>query len=118
MRIDIINDLFSVSWNISKCAEEIGDDVILTCYVDETKTCMSKTWRVGPDQTILIFDGESNDGTKYENRNDGAENQFSILIKNISLADVNVLYMCMCGLYSYEAKLELSCNTCEHKRFQ
>lgn len=71
--------------------------------------CSVRQWSGGPDNKGLVYNGYSSNETKYGEYLDSYT--FSLIIKNLSESDLNVLYTCSCGFDSFTDSLSMEKNT-------
>ncbi|VDI14530.1 Hypothetical predicted protein [Mytilus galloprovincialis] len=94
-----------------------GRDIMLTCYtfhpLQNSKDCPVRQWSGGSDGRGLMYNGFSAKEGKYEEKVNLLSRQFSLIIKNFSIIDINVNYTCSCGFYASTHTLNL-----DEKRFQ
>ncbi|XP_063397716.1 uncharacterized protein LOC134682048 [Mytilus trossulus] len=107
----------SVSWNMTTYPAIFGRDVMLTCYtfhpLQNSKDCPVRQWSGGTYGRGLMYNGFSSNEEKYEENVNLLSTQFSLIIKNFSITDINVNYTCSCGFYANTRTLQL-----DEKRFQ
>ncbi|CAC5356748.1 unnamed protein product [Mytilus coruscus] len=107
----------SVSWNMTTYPAMFGQDVMLTCYtfhpLENSKDCPVRQWSGGTDGRGLMYNGFSSNEEKYEEKANLLSSQFSLIIRNFSITDINVNYTCSCGFYASTHKLQI-----DEKRFQ
>ena len=79
------------------CAVEGRDDVKLMCTVS-SGCCSSSTriWEKG--LATLLYDGVSNDSSKYVEDYDGDTTGFNLIIKNVQKSDFGTNYKCVYGV--------------------
>ena len=88
-----------------------GDNIILTCktghvLTDRGGACEVRRWYSG--KNYFLFNGVSRDETKYEERTDISSTEFSLVIKNYNVSDLNINYTCSCDFESYTKRLGLN----------
>lgn len=90
---------------------------MLTCYtvhpLQNSKDCPVRQWSGGSDGRGLMYNGFSSNEEKYEEKANLSTSQFSLIIRNLNITDINVNYTCSCGFYASTHKLQL-----DEKRFQ
>ncbi|XP_076108507.1 uncharacterized protein LOC143076567 [Mytilus galloprovincialis] len=90
---------------------EFGRDVMLTCYtflpLKNSKDCPVRQWSGGTNGRGLMYNGVSVNDEKYEEKVNLLSSQFSLIIKNFSITDINVNYTCSCGFYASTHTLNL-----------
>ena len=59
-----------------------------------------RQWTIGANTAVLVYNDFSHNTAKYADNTDLNANNFSIIIKNFSLLDVNQYYTCSCGFSS------------------
>ncbi|XP_052074868.1 uncharacterized protein LOC127712462 isoform X2 [Mytilus californianus] len=107
--------LSKVHWTISSKNAVFGEDIILTCYLEDISTnpkdCPVRQWSGGPKRMGLVYNGYSSDKNKYEEYINQQSFEFSMIIKNFTEFDINVSYTCSCGFHSSTKNLTLDVNT-------
>jgi hypothetical protein len=108
-----------VYWIVSNKPVIYGDTIILTCktghvLTDRGDACGVRQWYSG--QMHFLYNGVSRDATKYEDRTNISSTEFSLVIENYTVSDINIYYTCSCGLKSYTKRLGLNDNNfiCKH----
>ena len=75
---------------------KLGQDLTLFCKVDNCTVDGIKGWRGGPDDKILMLNGEiSTNNTKYKISIE--KHGFTLTILNLTVEDLNISYECSCG---------------------
>lgn len=101
----------SVSWNMTTYPAIFGRDIMLTCYtfhpLQNSKDCPVRQWSGGTDGRGLMYNGFSSNEEKYEEKVNLLSSQFSLIIKNFSITDINVNYTCSCGFFASTHQLQL-----------
>lgn len=108
-------------WTISSKNAVFGEDIILTCHLEDISTspkdCLVRQWSGGPKRMGLVYNGYSSDNNKYEEYIKPQSFEFSMIIKNFTVSDINESYTCSCGFYSSTKNLTLDVNTFYCKYF-
>lgn len=102
-----------VKWEISELPVVFGRDVKLFCNtsavtVKSINSTRRRTWFGGPDNKILSVDGVSFDPSKYSV--EMYHNGFSVIIKHLSIEDINHEYSCSYGFDEYSNSLSIEDN--------
>lgn len=104
-----------VSWKLSTIPAIFGQNIVLVCIIDDkllsSRDCLVRQWSGGPDHKGLVYNGYSSNETKYGEYLELESDTFSLIIKNLSESDVNVLYTCSCGFDSFTNSLSMEENT-------
>lgn len=96
-----------------------GRDIMLTCYtfhpLQNSKDCPVRQWSGGTDGRGLMYNGFSSNEEKYEEKVNLLSSQFSLIIKNFSITDINVNYTCSCGFFAstHQLQLDEKCFQCK-----
>ena len=101
-----------VYWIVSNKPVIYGVNIILTCKTGHVLTDSGgaygvRQWYSG--QKHFLYNGVSKDATKYD-RTNLSSTEFSLVIKNYNVSDININYTCSCGFKSYTKRLGLSDN--------
>ena len=103
-----------VYWIVSNKPVVYGDNIVLTCKTGHVLTdssgCPVRQWYGGHRNQLLLYNKVSRDVTKYEDRTNLSSTEFSLVIKNYTLSDLNINYACSCGVTSYTRRLGLDDN--------
>ncbi|VDH95496.1 Hypothetical predicted protein [Mytilus galloprovincialis] len=104
------NAAYNVYWKRDTSPVMFGDSVNLMCMVGRQEGCDNSTtrrWDGGPNNTILLLNGHSSNATKYyEVTKDPCDN-FSLVIMNFNMNDVNQEYWCSFGFETSRQNLPL-----------
>lgn len=99
-----------VFWNRTTDPAVFGKDVVLTCTVlqlRKLKDCAQHTWSGGTGGRGLMNNGFSSNEEKYEEKANLSTSQFSLIIRDFGIKDVNVNYTCSCGFNTCTKMLQL-----------
>lgn len=85
-----------------------GQDVILTCYTFKPiQNCPVRKWTGGTEGLGLMYNGFSLNAKKFEEKANFSSNQFSLIVRNFSITDINVNYTCSCGFFVCKRQLKI-----------
>ncbi|CAC5357889.1 unnamed protein product [Mytilus coruscus] len=101
---------YNVHWKRETNPVMFGDNVNLMCMVGRKEGCDSTTtrrWDGGPNNTILLLNGHSSNATKYYEITDDPCDNFSLVIMNFNMNDVNREYWCSFGFETSRQNLPL-----------
>ncbi|VDI43475.1 exodeoxyribonuclease III [Mytilus galloprovincialis] len=123
LRINHSDDLFSfyllrndhflpfVYWNLSTSPAIFGQEITLTCHLEEISTnptkCAERKWIVDPGNKVLTNRGVSSENKKYSEVISQHNPTFDLKIMNLAESDVNVDYTCTCDFKTFSKKLVL-----------
>lgn len=84
----------TLSWNLVTYPPVFGQAIELRCTVTGAACCnnFTRIWSKGATQ--IIANGVTSMPAKYSEALDAANNQFSLIIRNLSESDLNVVYTC------------------------
>lgn len=96
-----------VQWVAEQSVFRQGNDVRLKCWGTKCTPTESKRWRGGDPYNLLCTETKSRDPEKYNltTTSNGGEYKVILMIKNISMTDLNCNYTCNCGFSQYTNEL-------------
>ncbi|CAC5357890.1 unnamed protein product [Mytilus coruscus] len=80
---------------------------ILSCRKEGCDSTTTRRWDGGPNNTILLLNGHSSNATKYYEITDDPCDNFSLVIMNFNMNDVNREYWCSFGFETSRQNLPL-----------
>ncbi|CAC5357884.1 unnamed protein product [Mytilus coruscus] len=100
----------AVQWQRETNPVVFGKNVTLTCMVGRKEGCDKTTtrrWDGGPDRNILLLNGHSSNSSKYQEVAAEPCKNFSLVIMQFDLTDVDLEYWCSFGFQTSRQKLML-----------
>lgn len=98
--------MFVVHWNITSEYIVFGKDILLNCDGTACSSNSTKMWIGGPRDDLICYNGASSYPSKYEMMVKN-NTSFGLIIKNLTIDDINRKYTCACGLLQYTKILDL-----------
>ncbi|VDI66768.1 Hypothetical predicted protein [Mytilus galloprovincialis] len=97
--------MFAVQWKVTTKPLVIGKEAVLACSGYNCPSYKTRKWLGGKNYSLLCFDYESRNISKYEMRSNGRD--FVLIIKSLTFSDLNCEYTCACGFHQYTRILQL-----------
>ncbi|CAC5368729.1 unnamed protein product [Mytilus coruscus] len=108
--VDLSFEKEYLSWKLLTTKVVFGQAVQLRCHLPKQNCChnYTRSWRGGPDYTLLTLNEKSSNYTKYIEYLDTESRTSVLTIKSFSESEVDIIYQCSYGFSSYEAILQLT----------